>query len=169
MKWLRSRYKLCITGLMIWLPLHSFAQSEGGPQSSTSIHDESDFLGFTTSSPPIMTFSTPADYQNGKFSDAPSSIVLTLGLAWTVSVRAATANLTSGTNTIAISNVTVQVVGASFGTGIITLTTSNQTIASGVLALLANFNFRYTMKGGTHLLKPAGDYTATVIFSTTGL
>lgn len=158
-------YCIILCSLFCCLQLHA----QKGPHPE-SIYDERDFLGFTTSSPPPIDIATPAEYQNGKFSDAPSSILLALGLAWTVSIRSQTANLTSGSNNIPVSNVTVQVVGVSgIGTGVVTLSTTSQVIASGVLALTANFSFRYTMKGGNHLLVPAGTYTSSIIFTTTGL
>ena len=151
--------------LTLLTPWQLHAQS-GGPE---NIDEERDFLGFTTTSPPAITIGTAAEYQHGKYSDAPSSILLALGIAWTISVRAQSADLSSGANTIPVSNVTIQVVGGAFGTGVKTLSTTSQVVASGILALAASFNFRYTMAGGAHLLKPAGSYAVQVIFTTTGL
>ncbi|UYQ93208.1 hypothetical protein MKQ68_24300 [Chitinophaga horti] len=161
-----TRGKQLYSAICICLLLPFAGMAQNGPR---SINDERDFLGFTTSNPPVITIATAAEYQNGKFSDAPSSILLAVGIAWTVSVRAQTATLNNGINTIPVNQVTIQVVGATFGTGVITLSTTNQVVASSVLTLGSSFNFRYTLKGGNHLLQPAGNYTGTVIFSTTGL
>lgn len=169
MKYNKHTRYILLPWLALLTPWQLCAQSAQQPGGPKSIYEERDFLGFTTTSPAPITIGTAAEYQNGKYSDASSSILLAFGIAWTISVRTQSADLTSGVNTIPVSNVTIQVVDGAFGTGIKTLSTSPQVVASGILALAASFSFRYTMAGGAHLLKPAGSYTVQVIFTTTGL
>ncbi len=94
---------------------------------------------------------------------------------YTLTVRASSANLTSGANTIPVSQVTIQLVnigGLAYGGPVITLGTTAQTLTnypySGAAFTGQQLLLTYKLLGGTALLKPAGTYGTTLTYTVTG-
>lgn len=132
--------------------------------------EENFFLGITMIGNPSLSFSTISDYRNGvSVNHTTLKVIALLGVVWSLDVRA-TDNLRYQTNQIPITAIGVQ--STNLGTRPeLFLSTTNQTLASGIANLLLNQNvtIRYRAVGGSNFLKPGGTYTTTLVFTYAGL
>lgn len=127
------------------------------------------FLGITILGNPSLRFSTISDYQNGVSVNHATVKVSTLGLAWSLDVRA-TDDLYYQTHMIPISG--IGLLSTNLGSQPeIFLKKTNQTLASGLVTFpfSQNITIRYRALGGTNFLKPGGTYTTTLVFTYAGL
>ncbi|WP_111598407.1 hypothetical protein [Chitinophaga skermanii] len=131
-----------------------------------SLLNHLNYLGFTITGSPSITFSTAAEYQNGKASATLITVGIPVGVAWQVQVRATTLS-GPASNTIDITKVILKA--NLSGAANVPLSTTNVTLATGVISLLSSYTVSVTMQGGAHLLKPSGTYTSTLTFTYTGL
>ncbi|UYQ93210.1 hypothetical protein MKQ68_24310 [Chitinophaga horti] len=121
---------------------------------------------------PTLVFANAADYANGVSVTYPNALTVTSTSAYTIKVKAATADLTNGSNSIPVSNVKVQPTGT---TGIgtpsqVSLSTTDQNIVtSAPAAILKNINLQYSTdaNNAAFIGKPAGDYTTQITFTAT--
>jgi hypothetical protein len=119
-----------------------------------------------------LTFSTPANYENGVQITQPAALNIFSTLPYHVSVSAPNLNYMS--NTIPIGNVNINATpstsNASITTTIASLLSSAQTIiTSGIPTLSQNFDLLYSTGAGNNafLNKPAGTYTSTLTYTIT--
>ena len=128
------------------------------------------FIGITVLGNPALSISSINDYQNGVSIDHNTlQLNVSIGLSWSLQVRA-TSDLQYQSYSIPASAIGIQTV--SLGTRPeVFLSTANQTIASGFATSLLNtlMLIRYRAVGGNHLLKPAGAYTTTLVFTYSAL
>ena len=120
-----------------------------------------------------LNFSSASAYQNGVTLNQSAALGVFCNQSYSISV-AASQNLKNGTNSIPISNVTVDATPSTGGTGITTpaktLSTSSQTIITATSGTLSqNFDLSYyTSAGNTAFLgMPAGTYTTTLTYTIT--
>ncbi len=123
---------------------------------------------------PTINVPTMTDYRNGVTINQTSLQVSgTANSTYTLTVRASSANLTSGANTIPVNLIGITVTTA--GVGATTekrLSTTAQTLLTNrPTAAFNNFNIalQYKLYSDPALLKPAGLYTTTLTFSLTGI
>jgi hypothetical protein len=126
-----------------------------------------------------FTINNATLYRNGNSITYTAHLqqTLLLSVGWSLTVRASSANLTSGANSIPAGNVKVQVTSATYGSSnvpgpfpVVSLSNSNQAVipSSGlVLGLLSTLrvNLKYTVAGDANLLKPAGTYATQLTFT----
>ncbi len=135
-----------------------------------SLPDESAYanslIGLTILGSPALGVSSVNDYTNGvTLNHNTLQINVSLGLTWSIQVRALD-DLRYQSYSIPASSVAVQATGLGSRPEIF-LRTTNQTVASGLATSLlsAILPLRYRLIGGNTLLKPAGSYTTTLLFS----
>ncbi len=128
------------------------------------------FIGVTILGNPALGISSVNDYLNGvTVNHNTLQLNVSLGLTWSLQVRASD-DLRYQTYSIPASAIGVQAI--SLGTRPeIFLSTNNQVIASGFATSLLNalMLIRYRIVGGSHLLKPGGTYSTTLIFTYSAL
>ncbi|GAB4015237.1 hypothetical protein [Spirosoma koreense] len=125
-------------------------------------------LGITILSNPGLSISSISDYQNGvSINHNTLQLSVSVGLGWSLQVRA-TDDLRYQNQSIPVSSIAMQSLNLGNRPEIF-LSTTNQTLASGLASSLLNIVnlIRYRTVGGTAFLKPAGNYTTTLIFSYT--
>lgn len=130
----------------------------------------SDVLQLTVNTPALsLNFATATNYINGVTSVVNNQLSITSNKTYSLSIRAAGANLVNGANTIPVSNVAVQPVGLVGGTSrvVSALSTTDQALATGLPATMATaVNLQYsTAANNTAFLKPAGAYVTTITFT----
>ena len=128
------------------------------------------FLGITILSNPALSIGSQSDYINGvSIDNSTLQLSIPLNVGWSLQVRA-TGDLTYLGNTIPVSFIGMQSLNIGNRPELF-LTTTNQTLASGLTILPANITnlIRYRIVGGAHLLKPGGNYTTTLFFTYTAL
>ncbi|CCH03096.1 hypothetical protein FAES_5097 [Fibrella aestuarina BUZ 2] len=143
------------------------AQSSGNATMTVNL---ADVLQLTVNTATVtLNFATPTDYKNGVSSSVPNQISVTCNRAYDLKVRTTTATLTSGANTIPVSNVSAQAnyTGQSAANPSVALSTTDQSLATGVPASISrqvNLNYS-TSAGNQDFLRPAGAYTTTLTFT----
>ncbi len=130
----------------------------------------SNVLQLTVNTPTVgLNFATAANYNNGVTSVVNNQVTVGCNRAYSISVKTAGPNLTSGANTIPVSNISVRTTGLAVGTPriIAALSTTDQSLVTGLPAAMAqSVNVQYsTTAGNTAFLKPAGAYTTTITFT----
>lgn len=155
---------LMVVGLSVTT---SFAQSSGNATMTVNL---SDVLQLTVNTNAVnLNFATPADYQNGVNSTANNQLTVTCNRAYDLRIKTSNATLVNGTNTIPVSNISVQTVGTGNGTTSVVnnLSTTDQSLATGVPASMSkNISLQYsTAAGNQAFLKPAGAYTTTLTYT----
>lgn len=145
----------------------SFAQSSGNATMTVNL---SDVLQLTVNTNAVnLAFATIANYQNGVTSLVNNQLTITSNRAYDLKVKAGTENLVNGTNTIPVSNVSVQTVGTGNGTPstVNALSITDQTLATGIPASMSkNISLEYkTAANNEAFLKPAGAYTTTLTYT----
>lgn len=167
--------------LFLWLSgVSAVAQELWADAREHVRHEESRFaLALIATPPQAIEFLTVDHYKNGVTITHPTlTISGVAGVLWTIQVRAA-GNLQNGSFTIPIEGISIGATSFT-GTGInlltgstnVVLSTTNKTLISGALSLLnlnVVANLTYRASGGVDFLKPAGNYTTTLTFTTTGL
>lgn len=126
-------------------------------------------LGLTILGNPTLRFNTVADYVNGVTVDHTTlNLSVSLGLTWALQVRA-TDDLRFQNQSIPASAIGIRAINVGNRPEIM-LNTTQQLVASGLAGLPLNLSttFRYRAQGSA-FLKPAGQYTTTLIFSFTAL
>lgn len=126
-------------------------------------------LGLTILGNPTLRFNTVADYINGVTIDHTTlSLSVSLGLTWSLQVRA-TDDLRFQNQSIPVSAIGIRAINVGNRPEVM-LNTAQQLVASGLanLPLSLGTTFRYHAQGSA-FLKPAGNYTTTLIFSFTAL
>lgn len=120
-----------------------------------------------------LSFSLPSHYQLGRQLSQTNALQTFSNIPYSVSVRASQA-LTSGGNTIPVSNVSVTPGLATPVSGVsltpANLSTSNQTIITSAISTLPQlFNLTYATTPGNLAFfnKPAGTYTTTLTYTIT--
>ena len=102
-------------------------------------------------------------------SSVANQLTVVSNRAYGLSIKTAGPNLTSGANTIPVSNVAVQTTGLAVGTPrtVSALSTTDQSLATGLPATMTqSVNVQYsTAAGNTAFLKPAGAYSTTITFT----
>ncbi len=127
-------------------------------------------IGVTLLGNPALTFVTINDYTNGvQVNHSTLQLNVSLGLSWSLQIHA-TDDLRYNTYSIPVSSIGVQSVSLGSRPEIF-LSTTNQTLASGLATSLLNavMVIRYRAIGGSNFLKPAGLYTTTIVFTYTAL
>lgn len=130
--------------------------------------DAPSFIGVTILSNPSLSVRTVSEYQNGVSIDHNTlQLSVSLGLTWSLQIRA-TDDLRYSTNSIPASSIGIKSLNLGNSPEIF-LSTTNQTLASGLASSLLNVAMliRYRAIGGPGLLKPAGAYTTTLVFTYT--
>lgn len=137
-----------------------------------SMPDESDqaasLIGITILGSPSLSISTIDGFTKGiSVNHNTLQLNLSLGLAWSIQVRALD-DLRYQSYSIPASSIGMQSVGLGTRPELF-LTTTNQTLASGLVTSLlsAVLPIRYRTIGGSTFLKPAGAYTTTILFTFT--
>lgn len=123
-------------------------------------------IGLTILGSPSLGVSSVSDFTNGvTLNHNTLQINVSLGLTWAIQVRALD-DLRYQSYSIPASSIGVQATGLGSRPEIF-LSTTNQTIASGLATSLLNgvLPLRYRTIGGSTFLKPAGSYTTTLLFS----
>lgn len=162
------RTLLLIGPLLLWGPkLRADNGPAEGPRAASAAPL---FIGITALGNPSLKFSTVNDYLNGVSVDHNTvRLSVALGVAWSLQMRVLD-DLRYQTYSIPASAIGVQV--TNIGTRPeVFLSTTSQTIASGIANLLLNTNvtIRYRARGGAAFLKPSGNYTTTLVLTYTGL
>lgn len=159
--------------VMVLLLAGSFGTSRVLAQSSgnaTMTVNLADVLQLTVNTATVtLNFATPADYNNGVSSSVPNQISVTCNRAYDLKVKTTTGTLTSGANTIPVSNVSAQAsyAGQSSAGPSVALSTTDQSLATGVPASITRqVNLNYSTSAGNQaFLRPAGAYTTTLTFT----
>ena len=121
---------------------------------------------------------TATDYNTTKKVNVPTSLKVTSTKSFNVTVKAATANFSDGTNLIPVDVMTIQ--GATGGTmggsrpSIILSTTDQVLIGAAPLGSALTLNLDYTIPAAESssakiLGKPAGTYTQSVTYTATAI
>lgn len=134
------------------------------------VHNAPSFLGITILGNPALSLNSLSDYQNGvSVNHNTLQLSISLGLSWSLQIRA-TDDLRYQTNSIPVSSIGVQAINVGNRPEIF-LSTTNQTLASGLASALLNLTtlIRYRAVGGNSFLKPGGTYTTTVVFTYSAL
>lgn len=122
---------------------------------------------------PVVTVNTASAYQNGiTVNNTTLKVSARNNTAWTLQVYATSANLTSGVNTIPVSQVSMRAINTDCTVfPAFNLSTANQLIAEDRILRaqdkVTNISIDYSLTGGATLLKPAGNYTTTLTFTAT--
>ncbi len=167
--------------VLLWLGSFSAVAQELWADAREPVrNEESRFaLAIIVTPPQALEFLTVEHYRNGVTITHPTLTISGIaGVLWTIQVRAA-GNLQNGSFTIPIGRISLGATSFT-GTGVnlltgstnLVLSTANQTLISGALSLLnLNIvaNLTYRASGGVDFLEPAGNYTTTLTFTTTGL
>ncbi|UFH57002.1 hypothetical protein [Spirosoma sp. KNUC1025] len=127
-------------------------------------------IGVSILGNPSISISSISDYQNGvSISHNTLQLSVSLGLSWSLQVRA-TDDLRYQNQSIPVSSIAVQSLNLGNRPEIF-LSTTNQTLSSGLASsILSIINLiRYRAVGGSNFLKPAGNYTTTILFTYTAL
>ena len=139
--------------------------------SSTSVVSQD--LTLTILSNPSITINSASAYTNGvTVSNTTVRTTVRRNFAWSLSVRASSANLTNGSLTIPVNQVKMQVTNTNItNTPLVTLSTTAQTLASDLsvvnLDRTTNLSINYILSGGANLLKTGGNYSTTLTFTMT--
>ena len=116
-----------------------------------------------------LDFGTTADYKNGVSKDMPTHLRISKTTPYNLYVRASTASFISGTNSIPLNALRIGPMANQTGMNTITLsTTAQQLIQSADPVIDRNLNIRYSIPASETsklLNKPAGTYSATIVFS----
>lgn len=152
------------------------AQSTTG---TTNLHvNIVDALSITVNTTDVtLTFTTPADYQNGRDSTINSHLTVTSNQAYDITVKAASAELSNaGGDKINTNSVTVEIPAGQTDLGTLNsaaLSTSDfMLISGGTAAVNKNINVKYsipnTISSTSAILgKPAGDYETVLTYTIT--
>lgn len=122
---------------------------------------------------PVVTVNTASAYQSGiTVNNTTLKVTARNNTAWTLQVYATSANLTSGANTIPVSQVSMRAINTDcIVFPAFSLSTVNQLIAEDRILRaqdkVTNISIDYSLTGGATLLKPAGNYTTTLTFTAT--
>lgn len=143
------------------------AQSSGNATMTVNL---TDVLQLTVNTATVtLNFATPADYNNGVTSSVPNQISVTCNRSYDLKVKTTTATLTSGANTIPVSNVATQATytGQAAANPTVALSITDQPLATAVPASTTRqINMQYSTSAGNQaFLKPAGAYTTTLTFT----
>ena len=128
------------------------------------------FLAITILGNPAISFGSISDYMNGVSANHSTlRLAISLGVSWSLQVRA-TGDLQNQVYSIPASAIGIQAVNIGSRPEIM-LSSTDQMLASGLASSLLNqvTTFRYRAVGGSAFLKPAGNYTTTLIFTYTEL
>ena len=110
-----------------------------------------------------FTYATADIYQNGFTQSIADQLSVTSNRQWGLTVKTATANLVSGTNTIPVSNVRV---GANAGAGTALSTTPISLLSAQAAVTESKVTLTYsTSANNAAFLKPAGTYSTTLTFT----
>lgn len=116
-----------------------------------------------------LDFGTTADYKNGISKDMSTHLRISKTTPYNLYVRASSASFISGTNSIPLNVLRIGPMANQTGINTITLSTSaQQLIQSADPVIDRNLNIRYSIPASETsklLNKPAGTYTANIIFS----
>lgn len=145
----------------------ALAQTTGNATMTVNL---ADVLQLTVNTNTVtLNFANPADYINGVTSLVTNQVSITCNRNYDLRIKSATANLTSGANTIAVSNVATQAsyTGQAAANPTVSLSTTDQPLATAVPASTQRgINLQYSTSAGNQaFLKPAGAYTATLTFT----
>ncbi|QJD80984.1 hypothetical protein [Spirosoma rhododendri] len=127
-------------------------------------------IGITVLGNPSLTVSSVDGFTNGvTVNHNTLQLNLSLGLTWSLQVRALD-DLRYQSYSIPASAIGMQSAGLGARPELL-LTTTNQTLASGVATSLLStaLPIRYRTVGGSAFLKPAGSYSTTILFTFTPL
>ena len=116
----------------------------------------------------MLEFSTAADYQNGISKTEASALRVTSTRAYDLKVKSRDPNLThSGGSTIDISNVNVETPTVLSSNNMVSLSTADQTVATGAAVIKKEIDLKYTTNAANAAFigKAAGDYTAALVYS----
>jgi len=116
-----------------------------------------------------LDFSTTADYKNGVSKDMPTHLRISKTTPYNLYVRASSSSFISGINSIPLNALRIGPMANQTGMNTITLSaTAQQLIQSADPVIDRNLNIRYSIPASETsklLNKPAGTYTANIIFS----
>lgn len=116
-----------------------------------------------------LAFATTNDYKNGVSKDLPAHLRISKTTPYNLYVRASGTAFTSGANSIPLNILRIGPMSNQVGVNTITLsTTAQQLIQSADPVIDRNLNIRYSIPASETsklLNKPAGTYTANIIFS----
>lgn len=163
------RYSLLVAGIL-FLKQSLSAQPAVFDDVSADTYNSPTAIGVTILSNPSFTISTSNDFLSGvSLNHNTLQLNVTLGLSWSLQVRV-TDDLRYQDYSIPASAIGLQSIGLGTRPEIF-LSTTNQTLSSGFATSLLNalMVIRYHVVGGSHLLKPAGSYSTTPVFTYSGL
>lgn len=128
-------------------------------------------LAITMLSNPSITVNSANAYINGvTISNTTLRTFVRKNTPWSLSVRAASTDLTNGVSIIPANQIKMQVTNTTVtNRPLITLSATNQTLASD-LSIFAgdrttDLIINYTLTGGAGLLKSSGNYSTTLTFT----
>jgi len=152
------------------LKISLLAQPAVFDEMSADVYNAPTAIGVTILGNPSLTISSSNDFLSGvTLNHNTLQLNVTLGLSWSLQVRV-TDDLRYQSYSIPASAIGVQTVGLGTRPEIY-LSTANQTLATGFATSLLNalMVIRYRVVGGNHLLKPAGSYSTTLVFTYSAL
>ena len=152
------------------LSLKISAQPAVSDDLSADMYNAPTAIGVTILSNPSFTINTSNDFLSGvTLNHNTLQLNVTLGLSWSLQVRV-TDDLRYQSYSIPASAIGLQTIGLGARPEIF-LSTTNQTLSSGLATSLLNaiMLIRYRVVGGNHLLKPAGSYSTTLVFTYSAL
>ncbi len=139
--------------------------------SSTSVASQN--LTLTMLSNPSITINSASAYTNGvTVSNTTMRTFVRKNTTWSLSVQASSANLTSGSSTIPVNQVRMQVTNTTItNRPLITLSTTAQTLASDLNITAGDrttdLSINYIVSGGANFLTTNGNYSTTLTFTMT--
>lgn len=149
-------------------PVAVYAQNSGTSSMNVTVRD---VLQLTVNTPSVgLLFETPDNFKNGVSSTVNNQLTVTCNRPYDLSIKTA-GDLSDGTRTIPVSNVSAQTVGGGVGTAstVSALSTTDQALATGIPASMSkNITLQYaTAANNAAFLVPAATYTTTLTFTAT--